>query len=738
MKESLFQVTLSQCRQAPSQTFKLLLLGTCAALALDLLSFLFVVCVVFGLVVVGGAQVLGRLGSGMAYLVLFLSGLFCFAHLGFMMAGIAIMVLDGRLKALQKIPVLRILGLSGLLALLSLPLWLLVENLSRESNPLLWGVLILAFLLLALILPGLMLAVPGMIWGQGVWGFSKIGPGSQLGQLRRLTALFLLGLVVLLALAGMCAVALGQAVGVQPLLWLELIVVGILILVCLYLPLYAASLTFGTLFVIAPQSLDTRKWYLSPALGMALAGVALLLIGDAYYYARLVKLQQELEPRKAAQQAKNRYERPVLRGAALPGNGGDSYWAIIGKDKDGKDGLMLHFERNFPLLAPTLSKDKDSILEPETNLIRPAPMAKYLPAFKALQAAAQHSYIHHDYGFSVAAMLPNFITSQDLAKLMVARGLAQCQSGTGCGSGAELMLDVLRLGQDIEYRGTIIDGMVGIVIKRLMTQNALPLLTHARLELGDLRDLLAQMRILLASERNLANAFASDVLTIESEFLKLNSNSLPQELGVLGNLGVLSDNPAAQALLALSGPIFKPMLLDGINKLELQRERVEAIYRLPWHQQASQWLKLAQDLDPEIQSNPLVALAMPNYIGIQTRETHDQTRLRAAYLYLALETYHAEHGQYPQALAQLVPGVIPEVPADPWSGRPFGYKRLVTGDYLFYSVGPSGRDQGGKNYNEFDPNQKSCYTLDSQDNLVFSNRMVQDKNKKTKCQRLAI
>ncbi|HEY9840843.1 MAG TPA: hypothetical protein V6D23_10335, partial [Candidatus Obscuribacterales bacterium] len=187
-----------------------------------------------------------------------------------------------------------------------------------------------------------------------------------------------------------------------------------------------------------------------------------------------------------------------------------------------------------------------------------------------------------------------------------------------------------------------------------------------------------------------------------------------------------------------SGPIFKPMLLDGINKLELQRERVEAIYRLPWHQQASQWLKLAQDLDPEIQSNPLVALAMPNYIGIQTRETHDQTRLRAAYLYLALETYHAEHGQYPQALAQLVPGVIPEVPADPWSGRPFGYKRLATGDYLFYSVGPSGRDQGGKSYNEFDPNQKSCYTLDSQDNLVFSNRMVQDKNKKTKCQRLAI
>jgi len=66
---------------------------------------------------------------------------------------------------------------------------------------------------------------------------------------------------------------------------------------------------------------------------------------------------------------------------------------------------------------------------------------------------------------------------------------------------------------------------------------------------------------------------------------------------------------------------------------------------------------------------------------------------------LALEVYRSEHGAYPEALAALLPDVLAELPPDPYSGKPLGY-RLLDDDaygrgYLLYSVGADGIDNGG-------------------------------------------
>jgi len=62
---------------------------------------------------------------------------------------------------------------------------------------------------------------------------------------------------------------------------------------------------------------------------------------------------------------------------------------------------------------------------------------------------------------------------------------------------------------------------------------------------------------------------------------------------------------------------------------------------------------------------------------------------------LALQTYRAEHGAYPPALANLAPGYLHAVPIDPFAvDGQLHYTRTPDG-YRLYSVGPDGKDNGG-------------------------------------------
>ncbi len=66
---------------------------------------------------------------------------------------------------------------------------------------------------------------------------------------------------------------------------------------------------------------------------------------------------------------------------------------------------------------------------------------------------------------------------------------------------------------------------------------------------------------------------------------------------------------------------------------------------------------------------------------------------------LALAGYHAEHGAYPKELGALAPEYFSELPKDSFSGGDFIYRAEGTG-YVLYSVGPNGKDDGGRNFSD--------------------------------------
>jgi hypothetical protein len=63
---------------------------------------------------------------------------------------------------------------------------------------------------------------------------------------------------------------------------------------------------------------------------------------------------------------------------------------------------------------------------------------------------------------------------------------------------------------------------------------------------------------------------------------------------------------------------------------------------------------------------------------------------------LALRAYDLDHGRYPESLSKLAPAYLKAVPTDPFAPRAHLRYRLKGKSYLLYSVGPDGKDDGGK------------------------------------------
>jgi hypothetical protein len=72
-----------------------------------------------------------------------------------------------------------------------------------------------------------------------------------------------------------------------------------------------------------------------------------------------------------------------------------------------------------------------------------------------------------------------------------------------------------------------------------------------------------------------------------------------------------------------------------------------------------------------------------------------ETARRQVITAIALKRYQLKHGSYPPDLASLVPEFVAAIPADPIDGKPMRYRLDGDGQFLLYSIGLNGKDDGG-------------------------------------------
>ena len=85
---------------------------------------------------------------------------------------------------------------------------------------------------------------------------------------------------------------------------------------------------------------------------------------------------------------------------------------------------------------------------------------------------------------------------------------------------------------------------------------------------------------------------------------------------------------------------------------------------------------------------------MPAYESATKAAMLHAGKLRAAQAALAAAEYRAQHGEMPEGLEALTPGILEAIPRDPADGKPIRVRRKGD-EWRFYSIGPDREDDGG-------------------------------------------
>jgi hypothetical protein len=146
----------------------------------------------------------------------------------------------------------------------------------------------------------------------------------------------------------------------------------------------------------------------------------------------------------------------------------------------------------------------------------------------------------------------------------------------------------------------------------------------------------------------------------------------------------------------VSGRIYREADFDLL--LDREAQRIEAM-KLP----ARERFAMLEHLQPGVARNggraSLALVLAEGSENIHPRAARGEAtviaRIRAARTTLAIERWRLAHGgSPPDSLADLVPGYLCAVPADPFDDRALRYRKLTRG-YVVYGLGPDFIDDGG-------------------------------------------
>ena len=93
--------------------------------------------------------------------------------------------------------------------------------------------------------------------------------------------------------------------------------------------------------------------------------------------------------------------------------------------------------------------------------------------------------------------------------------------------------------------------------------------------------------------------------------------------------------------------------------------------------------------------NIITRIAMPAVGGAVKKFACGQESVDLAQVAIALERYRLANGKYPEALEGLTPQLLARLPHDIINGEPLHYRRTTDDQFVLYSVGWNGTDDGG-------------------------------------------
>tara|TARA_Y100000588_G_scaffold293829_1_gene313608 strand:+ start:1121 stop:3244 length:2124 start_codon:yes stop_codon:yes gene_type:complete len=331
-------------------------------------------------------------------------------------------------------------------------------------------------------------------------------------------------------------------------------------------------------------------------------------------------------------------------------------------------------------------------------------------------------YYYSDDGHLISALIPLCSSARAITRAFLARAMRALAQDRLEDAGRDI-LGVLQLGERLGQGYFSLEPLVGIAIQNEANQAACQWLSHPQLT----AQLLANFKTGLATipaPRPPVQAF-----DLGERFTSLDISRTVQRQGIAGLTAITggfhSDfNPLYNLLLSLAdwNEVFRLQndrfdRLVAILKIEKRRQRRVAMDE--FRQQMNEELRNGGinlpgflgmtfgrhggslwDASRNIE-RVLTSVTLPT--SIKTIELVDELLLsrQAIETCIAIRQYELENGQYPDTLEILVGNFLSTIPSDIKVEQPLRYRKLEEG-VLLYSVGPSGKDNGGWCYPSWD------------------------------------
>ncbi|MGA2032993.1 MAG: alpha/beta hydrolase [Thermoguttaceae bacterium] len=318
-------------------------------------------------------------------------------------------------------------------------------------------------------------------------------------------------------------------------------------------------------------------------------------------------------------------------------------------------------------------------------------------------------------GSAIAVLLPIVMQYREAGRALTARAMLRVNGGK-VDEAWEDLLACHRLARLVGQGPTLVEELVAIVVDGVACVGDQGLLSHARLTPAQI----ARMRTDLDKLPPMPKMI--DKIDVAERFMYLDCVGIVARkgLGALSGLtGISEPENALKSLIAstvstaidwdvvlrmgnswydrLVGAYGKPTRAErraALAKIDGELKKLAATSR-DWKSLSLTILSGQRDAISKRMGQVFVALLLPALSACAQAEDRATMQFDLTRLAFALAAYHADCGAYPAKLAELAPKYVAEVPKDIFSDSELHYRPQGAG-YLLYSVGPNGKDDGGR------------------------------------------
>jgi len=288
---------------------------------------------------------------------------------------------------------------------------------------------------------------------------------------------------------------------------------------------------------------------------------------------------------------------------------------------------------------------------------------------------------------SISTLFPFYAKFRSTARLLSLQSQVRAEKGDW-GGAVESNLDAVRLGEDVPHNAVLIGHLVGVACQAIGRKPIWASVEH--LNAAQSRAAATRLENIMERRFSYADTLQEEKYFGQAALLEMFADPKKARAALVQDMGSNpgEESPGAAAAQSLSILFYlaysKSRIMNGYTTY---MDQSSAIARQPYG------LHLPP---PPVPKDPINSVLLPVFSQARLKGVDSETQNGLLLVMLALHAFRLEHGHYPAALTELAPTYLKKLPNDPFAMQGT-YKYILKGNtYTLYSVGPDGKDDGGK------------------------------------------